>query len=181
MTDKEKRIADFKNYITNFAKLDNADELATKLDDMGYFTAPASAGHHGNREGGLFDHSQAVAHTLWTLTIELDLKWERPGSPYIIGMLHDLCKCDQYVRSEAEPDKWVYSNDQLLTGHGEKSVILAQKLLPLTEEEILCIRWHMGAFDDQKNWGAYSRAVENYPNVLWTHTADMVASHILGY
>lgn len=52
--------------------------------------------------------------------------------------------------------------------------------LSLTEEERLCIRWHMGAFDDKENWNCYGAAIEEYPNVLWTHTADMVASRVLG-
>ena len=52
--------------------------------------------------------------------------------------------------------------------------------MELTDEEIACIRWHMGAFDDQKNWDYYGRAIEKYPNVLYTHTADMIASRIKG-
>ena len=43
-----------------------------------------------------------------------------------------------------------------------------------------CIRWHMGAFDDKENWNSYGRAVTNFPNVLYTHTADMAAARILG-
>lgn len=52
-------------------------------------------------------------------------------------------------------------------------------LIPLTMEEILCIRYDMGAFVDKSEWNDYTRAVHLYPNVLWTHTADMVAAHIL--
>ena len=50
--------------------------------------------------------------------------------------------------------------------------------LKLTDEEIACIRWHMGAFDEKENWKHYSYAVSQYPNVLYTHTADMIASQI---
>ena len=50
--------------------------------------------------------------------------------------------------------------------------------LELTEEEKMCIRYHMGAFTDQKEWEYYSRAVNLYHNVLYTHTADMIASQI---
>ena len=46
-------------------------------------------------------------------------------------------------------------------------------------EEILCIRYHMGAFVDQKEWNDYTRAVHMCPNILWTHTANMIAAHIL--
>lgn len=39
----------------------------------------------------------------------------------------------------------------------------------------------MGAYEkDMKMWDYYGRAIEKYPNVLFTHTADMIASKILG-
>lgn len=49
-----------------------------------------------------------------------------------------------------------------------------------TPEEIVCIRYHMGAFADREEWNYYTNAVRIYPNVLWTHTADMVAYQIKG-
>jgi hypothetical protein len=36
----------------------------------------------------------------------------------------------------------------------------------------------MGAFDDKENWDKYGKSIEKYPNVLWTHTADMMAARI---
>ena len=59
-------------------------------------------------------------------------------------------------------------------------MILAQKQLELTEEELLCIRWHMGAYDDRENWNSLNAAIRQYPNVLYTHTADAIASLIEG-
>jgi hypothetical protein len=91
-------------------------------------------------------------------------------------MLHDLCKCDQYIRKD--DDTYEYNTGLTLTGHGEKSIILAQNIISLTEEEVLCIRWHMGAFDDKQNWNTYGAAIEQFPNVLYTHTADMMAARI---
>ena len=64
--------------------------------------------------------------------------------------------------------------------HEEKSVIMLQRFMPLTDEEIMCIRWHMGAFDIKENWNCYGSACAKYPNVLYTHTADMIATRILG-
>jgi len=49
----------------------------------------------------------------------------------------------------------------------------------LTEEEILCIRYHMGAYNCD-DWEGYDKAIRKYPNVLFTHTADMYASKVLG-
>lgn len=36
----------------------------------------------------------------------------------------------------------------------------------------------MGAFDEKENWNFYGRAIEKYPNVLYTHIADMIVSRI---
>ena len=168
------------------------DKIVERLDNLDFFTAPASIGHHGNYDGGLFEHSFEVTMQLLTLTEKLDLQWDDPRSPYIVGMFHDICKCDNYkkvkkpyIYAEDGPieyeEKWEYNNECSMPGHGEKSVILTQNILgPLTDEEIMCIRWHMGAFDDKENWTYYSRAVRDYPNVLFTHTADMMASQIMG-
>ena len=65
----------------------------------------------------------------------------------------------------------------------DHSFAVTKTLLSFTERLELswyCIRWHMGAFDDKENWNSYGRAVTNFPNVLYTHTADMIAARILG-
>ncbi len=141
--------------------------------------APASTKYHGNYAGGLFDHSIRVAKYLEELTDKLWLEWERPESPVIIGLLHDLCKIDQY-KYDRDKSCYVYNNEPTVKGHGVKSVIYIQRYcgITLTDEEIACILYHMGAFTDKEEWGDYTAAVHKYPNVLWTHTADMWASHI---
>lgn len=152
--------------------------IVCELLERGFFVKPASIHHHGQYDGALFDHSYEVTMALVEMTEKLGLKWELPRSPYIVGMFHDLCKLDNYIKSDNEA--WEYNNATLLPGHGEKSVIFAQQLMKLTEEEIYCIRWHMGAFDDKQMWNNYGRACTMYPNVLYTHTADMVAARIKG-
>lgn len=152
-------------------------EMTAWLESHGFFTAPASTKYHGSYEGGLFDHSFEVAQTLWKLTKDNNLKWERPESPLIVGIFHDLCKTDSYKSDMAG---WTYNNDTLLKGHGVKSVMMLASLMKLTEEEVACIRYHMGAFTAQDEWNDYTRAVHRYPNVLWTHHADMIASHVKG-
>lgn len=154
-----------------------SSEFKEWLEVNGFFTVPASANHHGNYYGGLYDHSYAVAETLEKLTNDNGLKWEHERSPYIVGMFHDLCKIDRYVTKDGI--YWEHNDDYLIDGHGDKSVIYLAEHMQLTREEILCIRWHMGAFDEKENWKYYSAAVRKYPNVLWTHTADMIASQIM--
>lgn len=154
--------------------------LIEKLEDMGFFYAPASTKFHGAYKGGLFEHSFEVMRQLVQLTEKESLLWENPRSPYYIGLLHDLCKVDQYDMSLDGKISW--NPNQEFNGHGEKSVILCLvKLdLVLTDEETMCIRWHMGAFDEKDNWRKFTDAIKQYPNVLWTHTADMIASHVKG-
>lgn len=149
-----------------------------RLRDMGFLHAPASTRFHGNYEGGLFDHSHAMVEILCDFTEFLKLEWSRPESPFIIGLFHDLCKADAYKLENSDPPKYSHV-DTILKGHGEKSVMIASTLLRLTEEEVYCIRFHMGAFNHEE-MNEYSRAVEKFPNVLWTHTADMIASKIIG-
>lgn len=190
------------NIYTTEERINMFDELMRDivLDDFkeyliknGFFTAPASTKHHGAYEGGLFDHSYNVAKVLLELTEKNNLKWQDPRSPYIVGMFHDLCKIDNYKMIVDDPGKEMfggeikgrtftieYNNDFLIPGHGDKSVMYLASHIKLTEEEVICIRWHMGAFDEKLNWKFYSAAVAKYPNVLWTHQADMIASQVLG-
>ena len=169
-------------------------EFKKWLMENGFFTAPASTVYHGAYEGGLFDHSYQVAQVLWDMTDRLNLKWKREESPYIVGMFHDLCKIDNYTTIEDEPGEimmgtetvkgrevhFEYNPNCILKGHGEKSVMLLSQFMTLTEEEILCIRFHMGAYEGQDQWDNYDKAIKKYENVLFTHTADMYASKVKG-
>lgn len=179
----------------NFMKLPDgtsvvSDDMMEYLTAYGFFTAPASTKYHGNYEGGLLEHSYMVTTFLLTLTQDNHLIWRKARSPFIVGMFHDLCKIDQYRHPASDlvvdgmllpdPSKWEYNPDTLLKGHGDKSVMLLSQFYTLTDEEIMCIRYHMGAFTDKSEWNDYTRAVRQYPNVLWTHQADMLASHVAG-
>ena len=179
----------------NFMKMPDgtsvvSDDMMEYLMAYGFFTAPASTKYHGNYEGGLLEHSFAVTRFLVQLTKDNHLIWRKSRSPYIVGMFHDLCKIDQYRNTSYgltldgqplhNPCEWEYNPHTLLKGHGEKSVMLLSQFYTLTEEEILCIRYHMGAFTPKEEWNDYTGAIHAYPNVLWTHQADMLASHVAG-
>ena len=177
--DKSIRIDEF-DMLCDFHDKNNLIRSNENLYDWllngGFFTAPASTKYHGNYEGGLFDHSLAVADTLIELTKHNDLKWQRPESPLIIGLFHDLCKCDQYQLLDGQ---YVYNDNLLLRGHGDKSVMILSRFMTLTEEEVLCIRYHMGAYIQEDHQG-FDLAIKKYTGVLWTHHADMIASKVIG-
>lgn len=159
-----------------------------RLINMGYLTCPASAKYHGAVEGGLMSHSIAVTELLCKRTLRLGLKWKRVDSPIIVGMLHDLCKLGTYTQVADSWDcdgatvnyHYEYTKNLVWKEHGELSVIMALQLVPdLTEEEMLCIRYHMGAYQADE-WNEFDAAIHKYPNVLYTHLADMGASKIMG-
>lgn len=170
----------------NLMKLPNGTpllpiDMLDWLVNRGFFKVPASTKYHGAHEGGLYQHSASVMEFLVQLTKDNDLHWQDERSPYIVGMFHDLCKIDQYLPfMDCESISWDYNPNTLLKGHGEKSVMLLSQFYTLTEEEICCIRYHMGAFTPKEEWNDYTGAIHAYPNVLWTHQADMLATHVAG-
>jgi hypothetical protein len=161
------------------------------LVGQGFFVKPAAIKHHGNHTGGLFEHSLMVAQVLVEMTEKFGFKWSRPESPYIVGMFHDVCKLDNYMDENvngvvvmgtgspiSKNPKWTYNPEPLFDGHGDKSVMMLSQVLKLTEEEMLCIRYHMGAYQTN-DWDGFDRAIRKYQSVLWTHTADMYASKVM--
>lgn len=141
-------------------------EFIDWLKENGFFTAPASIHHHGAYSGALFDHSLTVTQTLLSFTEKLGLSWMKERSPYIVGMFHDLCKLDNYTQTDNEA--WEYNNATLLPGHGEKSVMMLQQHIQLTDEEMYCIRWHMGAFDE-KRIGTVTEGLALYFRMCFIH------------
>lgn len=159
------------------------DNLINWLEnETDFFTAPASTKFHLSKEGGLLQHSLNVY-----LELENELKTDSP-SIIIVSLLHDICKANYYKTSyknvKDENGKWVkeayYSvNDLMPLGHGEKSVILIQKFIELTDEEIVAIRWHMGAYEPKDNYSTLGNAYNKYPLALYLHIADLKATYII--
>jgi hypothetical protein len=174
---EQERVTQFIEEASKYSTLSLSAEFIDWLREKGFFNKPAAIKHHGNYTGGLFDHSLAVTQSLNSMTKALNLKWQNPRSPFVVGMFHDLCKLEDYVKT-TDTDGWTYNNDKILTGHGDKSIMILSQFLTLTEEEILCIRFHMGAYQTD-DWTAYDKAIRKYESVLWTHTADMYASKVL--
>jgi hypothetical protein len=128
-------------------------EFREWLMKNGFFNAPASTKYHGNYEGGLFDHSFEVMGCLMEMTAKLDLGWQRKESPVIVGLFHDLCKIDEYVKVVDEEGQvmmgtgevkgeiahFEHASDVLLKGHGDKSIMLLSQFMTLTEEEIMWV------------------------------------------
>lgn len=158
-------------------------------DNTDYFYGPSSTRWHAAYPGGGFDHAFNVTQCLVEMTQRLGLQWQRPVSPYLVGLLHDVTKCGAYImKQEMNPntneiETWYeYNKERNIESeiHGEDSLIKIMKHLHLTDEEQACIRWHMGAYEGKESWPDFDAAIKESPNVLFTHTADMYASKCMG-
>ena len=179
---------------------EGVDYVIEEIDKLGFFSAPASAGHHLNTEGGLVVHSLntcKAALAIWEAmkplepSLESEIKRE---SIIIASLLHDVCKADIYKRSvkkrknklgqweDCEGYKVSYKDFPM--GHGEKSlVVVLLSGLELYDDEMLAIRWHMGAwgvnqnsFEDVRN---FDTAQKLYPLVAIVHAADCMAANVM--
>lgn len=180
----------FMEICRNEIRRDGISELLEWLEKTDFFTAPASTKYHGNYDGGLCEHSINVYNALGRLaeTFEVDFS---PESRAIVALLHDVCKANFYKKGfrnvkDDETNQWVRKeiweiDDQLPLGHGEKSCLLIQRYMKLTVDEVLAIRWHMGAFDCAAKGGDYglSKAQTMSPLVPLLHTADLISNYLL--
>lgn len=164
------------------------NKLIKYLDKSDFFTAPCSIDHHLNIRGGLAQHSWNVyllfkeKNTRYNLTMTED-------TMKICGLMHDICKTEFYklvIKENKEGIKdgsTIYGyeyDDKFPLGHGEKSVIILQRFISLTEEECCIIRWHMAGFDlSNYSKPAYYEALRKYPACLALHTADYEATTFL--
>lgn len=184
--DRKKKFIDI---CRNRIHRDGIENLLEYIENNGFFNAPASTDYHGAYEGGLCDHSLNVFDAIIDICLAAD-----PGARYlretsnweslaIVSLFHDICKMDSY---KIKPniaggfEEYVWNPDSVPLGHGEKSVMLLQDFIKLTEEEKLAIRWHMGAFDKAFMGGekALNDAFCKSNLAVLLHLADMAATYL---
>jgi len=179
---------------------EGVDDLISDLESEGFFTAPASAGHHLKKEGGLVEHSLNVCKIALMLReqmkqIEPVIETECPEDSVIIAsLLHDVCKANIYKKTIKtrkskiggweQYDGYKCSYRDFPMGHGEKSVIMILcSGLEMTDAEMLAIRWHMGPWElpmqsveAQKN---YDIARKLHPLCVIVQSADGLAASVM--
>ena len=176
------------------------DAVLDFLRSTDFYTAPSSTAYHSNYDGGLLDHSilvyiMALRYRDVLIDMYPELADKLPVESITIStLLHDICKACFYKkvikwRKNPETDVWetyeTYTiEDNFPIGHGEKSVIMLQNFgLQLSPEEMIAIRFHMGAWDgamltnDVKY--SYSKALNTYPLMVLVQMADNSSSLLL--
>jgi len=180
-------------------KREGIENVIAGLQELGFFTAPASSRFHMSHEGGLLEHSMNVCNV--ALDVREVMTAREPAlanklpidSVIIAALLHDTCKADIYRpnivgstigKFSPRVPKYMVDHSHFPLGHGEKSVIMLLKWgLQLTDDEIMAIRWHMHAWDlpfqspDIK--GNFQAAKNRCPLLSLIQATDGLASHML--
>ena len=169
------------------------ENLFTWLTDKSdFFTAPASTKYHGAKEGGLVEHSLEVYKNLDRIIKSSIFDMQAvisKDSAIVVALLHDICKANFYTvqmrnAKNEQTGQWekvpFYAiEDQFPYGHGEKSVLIVREFIQLSVEEMMAIRWHMGAFGSESyaERQALSAAMDKYPLILALQMADLAACY----
>jgi hypothetical protein len=142
---------------------EDIDKLIAWLETTDFFAAPASTkmSFHGTYEGGLAHHSLNVYYLFKEKVKKLNLDVQ-DDEVIIAALCHDFCKIDFYkpnlLKDGTLSDTKPYVvEDKFPFGHGEKSALLAQRHIDLTQKEALLIRWHIGPYDAE--WENYEQKV----------------------
>lgn len=172
-----------------------------ELEEDGFFTAPASGGHHSNQPGGLAQHSLNVVQMAEKIGVAL-----LGGAGYnaiqnsviIVALLHDVGKVgdfnkqfyvpnmvqdgkptkanpvQKYKQSEKKP--WMRNPDLTNVPHGIRSAVIIERYFDLTEDEEYAIMYHDGLYEPSNV--AVLKGHET-PLYMILHWADFWASHVI--
>ena len=192
---QEQKISFFESRLRDVNR-EGIEKVIEFLRTTDFYVAPSSASYHSNYQGGLLDHSLLVYSLAFKYREGLvammpELEEKIPEDSLIIStLLHDICKTCFYKQvmkyRKDENNQWqsylgYEIDDSFPIGHGEKSVIMLQDLgLQMTPEEMLTIRYHMGAWDGAMLTNdvkfSYNTAMNKYPMMVLVQSADNTSS-----
>ncbi|MCL2804378.1 MAG: hypothetical protein FWD26_00360 [Treponema sp.] len=186
---------EYNKFVTNiFRQVLNRDlfdpvwELLEYLEkETDFFIAPASTKYHSSEENGLIRHSLLV--TANGINLAPAMLGGDVDMYYLIVscLFHDFCKVNMYeikLRNAKNEESGVWEkvpfykvrDDYLSYGHGIESILRLNKYIAIPEPWNHAIRWHMGAYDmSQMDKHSHEKALVAYREVLFLHTADMLA------
>ena len=170
-------------------KREGMEDLINYLDEIGFYTSPASTRYHGAYEGALLEHSLNVleiAERFCAVLFSREDYEKLYNSVVICALLHDVGKCGQFgkplyipniLKSGKPSDTQPFTtNPDLMTlPHEIVSCIEVTKFIDLTEEAQRAIAWHNGLY------GAFKYDIQGKETPLYMiiHFADMWASRVV--
>lgn len=180
----------------------NIQGLIDYLDNVGFFSAPASIKYNNAFKGGLAQHSLNTYKTLKELMNKYYPEYD-PDSLLIVGLLYDVSKSDCFVyeiknkksyredgskydalgRYEWESYVGYNYNDaknRLVFGnHEENSYLIISQFFQLNLEEAAAIVNHHGGVGEGTDLTNYDipAIFVRYPLALFLHIADLISTY----
>lgn len=153
-----------------------------------FYTAPASTQYHESVAGGLVTHSLKVYNKVVDL-MKADTFKESVNiaEAALVALVHDWCKIDYYTVfyrnvKDDNTGKWTQqpgfkvNQKGIPLGHGATSLYLASRVMRLTPEQALAIRWHQSHWNVCKvEENELQKANESFPMVHLIQFADQLA------
>lgn len=157
-----------------------SEELGEKkvydlLKSTTFFADPGSSKFHHCYRGGLARHSLSVYFNFLRLcrAYEIDDK----KFAFRISMMHDLCKIGTYQPAHLGGyEKKEFPGPVL--GHGDSSIFIAIKYgIDLSDEEMACIKWHLGCYSEHyEDKNRYEQVKNKYIRLSLFQQADYLDS-----
>ena len=117
---------------------EGTDRLIQYLVKNQFFDVPSSLSRHHNWRGGLAEHSLGVMER----ALKMNHNDDKRDSIIVASLLHDICKTRQFYYDE---EGKLHKRKLNIKGHGYRSIKILEEIgFPITEDERLAIRWHMG-------------------------------------
>lgn len=130
---------------------DNYFDLA--VVDPPYFSGPERRGFYGSKVSKIGVHRDYPVSPAWS----------KPEPEYFKELFR---VCRHYIVWGCNYFDYQFSTGRIVW-------------IFLTDTEALAIRWHMGAYSGEQDWGTLSKVYDRCPEALCLHMADMIATHIM--
>lgn len=170
------------NQLLKSTEINGIGFLIDYLESNGFYTSPASSGHHLSCENGLLEHSLNV----WNVAKELPMAKDVDRNDLIIAcLLHDVGKMGYFGQqmylpnilksgkvSESKPYE---ANKTLVIEHQDLSLMILSKYIELTQESAIAIKFHNGLYTRD----GFTISGKETKLQMILHFADMWASRIV--
>lgn len=164
--------------------IEGIEELITALEEGGFYTSPASSGHHLAKDGGLLEHSLNVYDVAIKFMSEKAFYTKVETRDLIVAcLLHDVGKMGAFgkpnyeeniLKSGQRSTSKPFTTTGLSLQHQDVSLMTVSKYIDLTEKQAMAIKYHNGLYTAD---GRDIKGKET-PLYLIVHFADMWASRV---
>ena len=165
-------------------KIKGIDNLIIELEKGGFYTSPASSGHHLAEVGGLLQHSLNVYNASMEVISQMNIIKADHVDLIIATLLHDVGKMGAFGEANYVPNVLKSGNvstakpfvtTKIGLEHQDISIMTVNKYIDLNRQQTIAIKYHNGLYTAD---GRDIKGNET-PLYLIVHFADMWASRVM--